>query len=133
VGQEEAGIHAACSWECKKVWGNGPSHSQGNSHLGSWSLGGLSKLQRAIEKVKIIRLEEFFISLKTYWNLDVQDGLAWPIWTSSTQVMAKRKAGSQIDNLTPDHGKLGIDPILLRAGGVRHVVGKISTRATTSV
>jgi hypothetical protein len=25
------------------------------------------------------------------------------IWTSKTQVMAKRRAGSQIDNLTPDH------------------------------
>ncbi len=26
--------------------------------------------------------------------------LAWPIWTLKTQVMAKRKANSQIDNLT---------------------------------
>jgi hypothetical protein len=29
--------------------------------------------------------------------------LAWPIWTLSTQVIAKRKAGSQIDNLISDH------------------------------
>jgi hypothetical protein len=47
--------------------------------------------------------------------------------------MTKRKAGSQIDNLTFDHEKSGIDPILLRAGGVRHAIEKISTRATTSV
>jgi hypothetical protein len=47
--------------------------------------------------------------------------------------MSKTKAESQTGNLTPDHGKLGIDPIPLRAGGVRHVVGKLSTRATTSV
>jgi hypothetical protein len=45
--------------------------------------------------------------------------------------MAKRKAGSQIGNLTPDHGKLGIDPIYLGSGGVQNVVGKLSTRATT--
>jgi hypothetical protein len=25
------------------------------------------------------------------------------LWTSKTQVMAKRKAGNQIDNLTPNH------------------------------
>ncbi len=47
--------------------------------------------------------------------------------------MAKRKVGSQNANLTPDHGKSRIDPIPLRAGGMRHVVGKISTRATTLV
>jgi hypothetical protein len=45
--------------------------------------------------------------------------------------MAKRKVGSQIGNLTPDHGKSRIDPIYLRAGVVQHVVGKLSTRATT--
>jgi hypothetical protein len=62
-----------------------------------------------------------------------RNGLAWPIWTSATQVMAKRKAGSQTGSLTSDHGKSGIDPIPLRAGGVQHVVGKLSTRATTLV
>jgi hypothetical protein len=35
------GSHATCSWECKRVWRNKPSHSQGDSHIGSWSLGGL--------------------------------------------------------------------------------------------
>ncbi len=35
--------------------------------------------------------------------------------------MAKRKANSQIGNLTPDHSKLGIDLIYSRAGGVQHV------------
>jgi hypothetical protein len=47
--------------------------------------------------------------------------------------MAKRKARSQIGNLIPDHGKSRIDPIPLCAGGVQHVVGKLSTRATTLV
>jgi len=45
--------------------------------------------------------------------------------------MAKRRAGSQIANLTPDHKKSVIDPIYLVLGGVPHIVGKISTRATT--
>jgi hypothetical protein len=45
--------------------------------------------------------------------------------------MAKRKAGSQIVSLTPDHKKSRIDPIYLAAGGVPYIVGKISTRATT--
>jgi hypothetical protein len=31
--------------------------------------------------------------------------------------MAKRKVGSQISSLTPDHGKSGIDSIPLRVGG----------------
>jgi hypothetical protein len=47
--------------------------------------------------------------------------------------VTKRKARNQIDNLTPDHGKSGINPIPLRAGGVQHAIKKFSTRATTSV
>jgi hypothetical protein len=43
--------------------------------------------------------------------------------------MAKRKDGSQIGNLTPDHEKLGIDPIYLCAGDVRHTIEKLLTRA----
>jgi len=43
--------------------------------------------------------------------------------------MAKRKAGSQTDNLTPDQKKSGIDSIYLAADDVRHIVEKLSTRA----
>ncbi len=45
--------------------------------------------------------------------------------------MAKRRAGSQTANLTLDHKKSGIDPIHLAVGGVPHIVGNLSTRATT--
>jgi hypothetical protein len=31
------GSHFTCSRECKRVWGNEPSHSQVNSHVESWS------------------------------------------------------------------------------------------------
>jgi hypothetical protein len=45
--------------------------------------------------------------------------------------MAKRKAMSQIANLTPNQKKSGIDPIYLSADGVQNTVGKLSPRATT--
>jgi len=45
--------------------------------------------------------------------------------------MAKRRAGSQIANLTPNHKKSGIDPIYLAEGGVPHILGKLLMRATT--
>jgi hypothetical protein len=104
--------------------------------LPKWGLGsppGLLKVQSSMARVKTPRIGELFISLEIYQSVDVQIGLAWPIWTSATQVMTKRKVGSQTGNLTPDHGKSGIDLIPMRAGGVRHVVEKFSTRATTLV
>jgi hypothetical protein len=47
--------------------------------------------------------------------------------------MAKRKVVSQTRSLTPDHGKSGIDPIPLRAGGMWHAVEKFLMRATSLV
>jgi hypothetical protein len=59
-----------------------------------------------------------------------RNGFIWAIWTSATQVMAKRKAESQTGSLTLDHWKSGIDPTLVCAGGMQHTVGKLSRRAT---
>jgi hypothetical protein len=87
----------------QRVWGNEPSHSQVNSHVGSWSPNGLLNFQNAIARVKTHHLEKKFISLKSYWNLNIWNGLASPIWTSKTQVMAKRKVRSQTGNLIFDH------------------------------
>jgi hypothetical protein len=39
--------------------------------------------------------------------------------------MAKRKAENQIGNLIFDNKKSRIDPTLMRAGGMRHVVRKL--------
>jgi hypothetical protein len=89
--------------KCRWVWRNEPSHSQGSSHFGSWSLGGLPNFQRAIAGVKTHWIEALLIWLKRSWNVDVWNGLAWPIWTPKTQVMAKRRVGSRNDNLTPIH------------------------------
>jgi hypothetical protein len=104
--------------------------------LPKWGLespSGLPKVQSLITRVKTPCIGEFFISLERYRSVDVQNGLAWPIWTSATQVMAKRKARSQTGSLTSDHGKSGIDPNPLCVGGVQHVIGKLSTKATTLV
>jgi hypothetical protein len=69
----------------------------------TWSLLGLSKTQSSMSGVKSPRIWVFFMSSKRSWSLDVQNGLTWTIRTYAAQVMGKRKAKSQIDNLTPDH------------------------------
>jgi hypothetical protein len=74
--------------------------------LPKWGLGSpprLPKLQSSIAGVKTPCLNVFFMSLESSWNVDVENGLAWAIWTFATQIMAKRKAWSQIDILTLDH------------------------------
>jgi hypothetical protein len=71
-----------------------------------WGLGNpleFPKLQTSIAGVKTPHIEAFFISLESYQIVDVENGLAWAIWTSAAQVMPKRKAGSQTSSLTPDH------------------------------
>ncbi len=63
--------HISCSWECKGVWGNKLSHSPVNSHFESWSPNGFPNFQRAIARDKTHWIEEFFISLESYWNIYV--------------------------------------------------------------
>jgi hypothetical protein len=45
----------------------------------------------------------FLVSLERSWNVDIENALAFSIWTSAAQVMGKGRAGSQTDSLTPDH------------------------------
>jgi hypothetical protein len=74
--------------------------------LPKWGLGSppkLLKLQYLIAGVKTPCIGVFFKSLESYRSVDVENGLAWAIWTFAAQVMVKRKAASQIGNLTPDH------------------------------
>jgi hypothetical protein len=73
------------------------------SPLGLGSPPGLPKVQSSIARVKTPCIGAFFISLKSYWSVDIKNGLSWTIWTSKALVMAKRKARNQIDNLTFDH------------------------------
>jgi len=55
----------------------------------------LPKNQSVIARVKTPCIEAFFIQLERSWSVDVQNGLAWVIWTSAAQVMVKRRVGSQ--------------------------------------
>jgi len=73
----------------------------------------------------------FFISLESSWNVDVLNRFALLIWTFETQVMAKKRVGSQTASLTPDQKKSRIDLIYLSIDGVQHIIEKLLTRATT--
>ncbi len=73
------------------------------------------------------------MSLERSWSVDNENGLDFAIWTFKTQVMGKRRAGSQTSSLTPDHKKSRIDLLLTCELRVQYVVGKISTRATSLV
>jgi hypothetical protein len=74
--------------------------------LPKWGLGsppGLPKLHSRIAGVKTPHIGVCFISLENYENVDVENELVWAIWTSAAQVMCKRRAWSQTNNLTPEH------------------------------
>jgi hypothetical protein len=101
--------------------------------MGVWSPLRLLKTQMMISGVKKSLLEVFLKPLERFWSIDVQNALAWAIWTSAAQVMGKRRAGSQIDSLTPNHKKSGINPMPTCARGVWYGVGKLSKRATKLV
>jgi len=61
------------------------------------------RLQSSIARVKTPFLEAFFISLESYRSVNVENDPARSIWTFATQVMAKRRVGSQTSSLTPYH------------------------------
>jgi hypothetical protein len=74
--------------------------------LSKWGLGspsGFPKFHSSITRVKTPRVGVLFISSESYQNVNVENGLAWAIWTFATQVMAKRKAGNQTASLTLDY------------------------------
>jgi hypothetical protein len=97
----------------------------------TWSPPGLPRFQRAIAEVKKPCFEVFFILLERSQILDVENGLAWAIQTSTAQVIVKRRAESQIGSLTPNHKNPGIDPTPGCAEGVRHAIGKLLGRTTS--
>jgi hypothetical protein len=74
AGQEEAreSSHTPGSLRnCEGVWGSEHLDSQGNSHFGKGSPGGLPKFQRASWSVKSQWIVALFIPLESSWNLDV--------------------------------------------------------------
>jgi hypothetical protein len=100
--------------------------------LPKWGLGSssrLPKLQSSIAGVKTPRIMVFFITLERYRSVDVENGLAWAIWTSTSQVMTKknRESNWQFDSW-PLKDESRPDPICARE--LQHTVGKLSTKAT---
>ncbi len=61
------------------------------------------KLRRRFGRPKHLALGCFWWHWKRSWNLDIENALAFSIWTSAAQVMGKRRVGSQTGSLTPDH------------------------------
>jgi hypothetical protein len=57
---------------------------------------GLPKTQSSIAGIKKPRLEVFFIPLERSWSVDVQNGLAWTIWTFVTQWWSKEGPGVKL-------------------------------------
>jgi len=80
------------------MWGSEPSHSQGNSHFGKWSSGGLPEFQSAISGIKTQWFIAFFISLKIFWNVDV----ATPFWPSVGVKPKTPKIGDLESSGTPE-------------------------------
>jgi hypothetical protein len=72
------------------ILGSEPTHSQVDSHFGSWNPYGVSNLLWGISGAKIHWIKNFLIPLKHSWNLDVSNGLAWPIWIFKTRYGQKK-------------------------------------------
>jgi len=71
-----------------------------------WGFGspsGLPKLQSSVPGVKTLRIRVFFISLESYQNVNVENNLAWAIWTYAAQVMPNKRVKSQTGSFTPNH------------------------------
>jgi hypothetical protein len=59
--------------------------------MGTWESFETPKISEFDYMGQNTSLEVFFISLESYQSVDVENGLAWAIWTSAAQVMAKKK------------------------------------------
>jgi hypothetical protein len=59
--------------------------------MGTWNPPGLPQLPSSRAEGKNPGLEVFFISLERSWNVNVENGFAWAIWTSAAQILVERK------------------------------------------
>ncbi len=83
------------------MWGNEPSHSQVNSHCGSWSPKWTPKFSEGDCKGETHRVKELFISLENYWSVKC---LKWAcmthldIWNTSYGQKKGRESNWQFDS-----------------------------------
>jgi hypothetical protein len=64
--------------------------------VGSWSPLRFLKIQSSITGVKTLCIGVFFMSLERSWSVNVQNGLAWAIWTSQPKLWAKKGSGVKL-------------------------------------
>jgi hypothetical protein len=88
--------HIICFQECKECEGMKPHTPKWTPIVGVGVPNVLSNLHSAITGVITHWLEELFISLESYWNVGVQNGLALPIWTSETKLWSKERSGVKL-------------------------------------
>ncbi len=48
------GSHILCSRQCKRMWGNEPTHTQVGSHFGNWNSDGLPNFRKKFQGPKLI-------------------------------------------------------------------------------
>ncbi len=119
----------------QRMWGNEPSHSQVNSHVGSWSP------ERTLKSSERNCRGQISLPWRVFYIIGKVLKCRCPKWPrmshldvcspSYGQKKGRESKLSVWEKMTPDQKKSEIDPIYLASGDVPHIVGKISTRATT--
>jgi hypothetical protein len=94
--------------------------------VGTWSPPGLPKTQSLIAGVQTPHIEVFFIPLKRFWSVDVQNGLA-PFGHLQHKLWSKERR--QVDSRPLKFGNW--PDLSVCAGRVRHTIGKLLKRTTT--
>jgi hypothetical protein len=64
--------------------------------MGTWESSETPKVSKFHCKGQTPRIWVLFISLKSYRSVDVENGLAWAIWTFEAQVMEKEGLGIKL-------------------------------------
>ncbi len=80
------------------------------SKVGDLESSGTPECLEFDNKAKTPRIEVFLGSLERSWSVDIENGLALAIYTSTARVMGKRRVGSQT-------GSLCHNPTLAKCGG----------------
>ncbi len=113
--------------------------------MGLGSPPGLLKIHSAIAGVKTPHIEAFFISLERSWSVDVQNGLAWAIWTYAAQVMVERRVRNRPDSgacrwsathrwkALEESYNFGLDLVLIRIQGEKLWAPKVPRVQTRTV
>ncbi len=119
------------SWECGRVWGNEPTHSQMISHFGSWNPKDTSIFKKWFEGQNSLDWKIIY----TIGSLLRCRCLKWScriyLSTYKTQVMVKKKRWESKCQFGSQPLKVNNCLKLHVYRGMSHIFGKILTRGTT--